>query len=93
MDVNWAIFSDKYGVWHSTEKHKWYEKDPDKITDSEFKELVNNFDNSMRSFEEIWFYHNPGRFHRLYRKLIETSSLKDKIRLFTHLQEIEKKEG
>ena len=21
MDVDWAIFSDKYGVWHSTGKH------------------------------------------------------------------------
>ena len=91
MDVNWAIFSDKYGVWHSTEKHEWYEKDPDRVSDSKFKELLSNFDNYIAPFNEVWFYNNPGRFHKLYKKLIETSSFKDKIRLFTHLQEIEKK--
>ena len=26
--VNWAIFSDKYGVWFPEEKHESYEKDP-----------------------------------------------------------------
>ena len=49
--------------------------------------------NSMRFIGEIWFYNNPVRFHRLYRNLIEASSLKDRIRLFTHLQEIQKKRG
>jgi hypothetical protein len=55
-----GLFFLKYGVWHSSEKHEWDEKDPDKITDFEFKELANNFDNSMRFFDEIWFYNNPG---------------------------------
>ncbi len=91
--VDWAIFSGKYGVWHSTEKHEWYEKDPDRVSDSKFKELLSNFDNYIAPFNEVWFYNNPGRFHKLYKKLIETSSFKDKIRLFTHLQEIEKKQG
>ncbi len=27
--VNWAIFSDKYGIWFANDKHTWYEKDPD----------------------------------------------------------------
>ena len=75
------------------QKNMMVQKDPDKITDFEFKELVNNFDNSMRFFGEICFYNNPGRFHRLYRNLIEASLLKDRVRLFTHLQEIQKKRG
>jgi hypothetical protein len=29
-EVNWAIFSDKYGVWFSDIKHEWYEKIPTK---------------------------------------------------------------
>ena len=27
-DVDWVIFSDKYGVWHKNVKKSWYEKDP-----------------------------------------------------------------
>jgi hypothetical protein len=26
--VNWAIFSDKYGIWFSYERNAWYEKNP-----------------------------------------------------------------
>ena len=25
-EVNWAIFSDKYAISHSNQKHEWYEK-------------------------------------------------------------------
>jgi hypothetical protein len=34
--ANWAIFSDKYGIWFSATLHTWYEKDPNKVTDEEF---------------------------------------------------------
>ena len=91
--VDWAIFSDKYGIWHSNQKHEWYEKDPSKVTNSEFKELVSNFETSLNKFDEIWFYYNPGRFHRLYKKLINSSSIREKIKLFTHLDEIQKAYG
>jgi hypothetical protein len=88
--VNWAIFSDRYGVWFSKDRHQWYEKDPSKITESEFNQLVENFDRSLEQFDEIWFYYNPGRFHKLYRKLIKNSKLKKRIKLFRHLDEISK---
>ena len=91
MDVDWAIFSDNYGIWHPDEKHEWYEKNPNKVNEEEFKKLVVNFDKALGGFDEIWFYNNPGRFHRLYRKLIEASSLKDRIKCFTHIHVIEKK--
>lgn len=86
--VSWAIFSDKYGIWLSEDKHKWYEKDPNKVTDDEFNRLVDNFNKSLGNFGEIWFYHNPGRFHRLYKKLLDKTSLRAKIRLFTHIKDI-----
>jgi len=86
--VNWAIFSDKYGVWFADIKHGWYEKDPDKITDDEFNKLVDNFNNSLGGFDEIWFYYNPGRFHRLYKRLLDTTRLRGKVRLFTHITDI-----
>ena len=86
--VNWAVFSDKYGVWPYPVKHGWYEKNPNKVTDNEFKTLVEEFDNSLRGYEEILFYYNPGRFHPLYEKLLTESKLKKRIQKFTHIREI-----
>jgi hypothetical protein len=86
--VNWAIFSDKYGVWFSDVQHEWYEKNPNRVTEEEFSQLVNEFDKSLSQFNEIYFYYNPGRFHKLYKRLLKSSELKDKIKLFTHLDEI-----
>ena len=91
--VNWAIFSDKYGVWLYPIRHTWYEKNPDKITNEEFNNLLKEFDKSLKSYEEIFFYYNPGRFHRLYRRIISKSKLRNRIRLFTHISEIDYRGG
>ena len=86
--ADWAVFSDKHGVWFPYVKHEWYEKDPNTVTDQEFKNLIADFDEKLRDFTEIWFYYNPGRFHPLYQKLLESSTLKNRIRKFTHIEEI-----
>lgn len=87
--ANWAIFSDKYGIWFSDIEHKWYEKDPNKVTDEEFNVLVQDFNTKLKDFDEIWFYYNPGRFHPIYKKLLVNNSLKDKIKMFTYISEIQ----
>lgn len=61
--VNWAIFSDLYGVWFPDIEHKWYEKDPNTVTEKEFYQLLDDFNRKLQRYEEIWFYYNPGRFH------------------------------
>lgn len=86
--VQWAIFSDKYGIWFPSEKHGWYEKDPNTVTESEFKQLLRDFDAKLAVYDEIWFYHNPGRFHHLYKRLLDLSTLYSKIHLFTRVAEI-----
>lgn len=86
--VNWAIFSDKYGVWFPEETHEWYEKDPDTVTPTEYKRLIENFEQRLDKYDEIWFYHNPGRFHPLYERLLKDVRVKGKITLFTHKNEI-----
>ena len=88
-EVNWAIFSDLYGVWFPNEKHKWYEKSPNKITEEEFKDLLGNFEEKLEMYNEICFYYNPGRFHPLYKKILHNTKLKNRIKCFTHLREIE----
>ena len=87
--VEWAIFSDKYGVWFPFQKNKWYDKHPDTVTEEEFEELLKDFDNSLEKFGEIWFYHHPKWLHPFYRKLLNSSILKEKINLFSRLAEIE----
>jgi len=86
--VNWAIFSDLYGVWFPNVEHKWYEKDPNTVTEEEFSELVKDFDEKLGDYHEIYFYHNPRRFHTIYKELLSETKLKDKITLFSHLGEI-----
>jgi hypothetical protein len=86
--VRWAVFSDLYGVWFPDAKHNWYDKPPDDVSESEFRNLVADFDRKLRGFDEIWFYYNPGRFHPLYDRLISNSRLRGRIRRFTHLRQI-----
>ena len=86
--VQWAIFSDLYGVWHPYQNHLWYDKHPDTVTQEEMKQLVRDFDEELKDFSEIWFYNNPAWFHSLYKTLLKRSSLSKKITTFSRLKEI-----
>lgn len=88
--VNWGIFSDKYGIWFPNVKRCWYDKHPETVTESEFVELLGNFDNNLKDFSEIWFYNNPSWFHPLYQRIISSSILNSRIRAFSHLKAITK---
>jgi hypothetical protein len=88
MGVDWAIFSDKYGVWLPSEEREWYEKDPDTVTDEEFQALIRNFETRLEGYDEVLFYNNPGRFHPLYKKLLKMAKVKGKVTLITHLDDI-----
>jgi len=86
--VNWAIFSDLYGIWLPDVEHEWYNKGPDDVTEREFSELVKDFEQKLKDYQEIWFYHNQGRFHPLYKRLLGETKLKDRVTLFSHLKQI-----
>lgn len=87
--VEWAIFSDKYGIVFPDDEIAWYDKHPIKVKPEEFKFLVNNFIERLSGYDEIWFYYNPGRFHELYKRLIkEVKSRGLNVKLFSHLSEI-----
>ena len=87
--VQWTIFSDKYGIWFPHEKHEWYEKNPNTVSEQEFQILVRDFEEKLGNYNEIYFYHNPGRFHSLYRRLLKKVKVTSRIILFSHLAEIE----
>ena len=86
--VRWAIISDKYGIWFPDEKHEWYDKTPSTVTEEEFKNLVKNFEQKLGEYDEIWFYHNPRRFHSLYKRLLKEAIVRGRIIPFTHKDQI-----
>ena len=89
--VRWAIFSDNYGVWFSEIEREWYGDDvgdPNLVTNEKFLTLLSDFDNSLKDYEEIVFYYNPGRFHPLYRRPLDGTVLKNRVRMITHYREI-----
>jgi hypothetical protein len=88
IGVEWAIFSDCYGVWFPEVVHPWYEKDPASVTEQEFSRLLKDFDDKLERYERVLFYCNPGRFHSLYKRLIENAKRRDRIYLITHLREM-----
>lgn len=87
-DVAWAIFSDRYSIWFAAEKHIWYDKHPNTVTEDEFDKLLKIFDARLKGYDEIIFYYNPARIHKLYKRLIEETALKDRMKLITHLRDI-----
>lgn len=88
-NVQWAIFSDLYGVWFPDERHGWYEKSPGSVTNKEFAALVSDFDAKLAKYDEIFFYYNPGRFHPLYARLLKSSKLAGRIKEISHVSDIE----
>jgi hypothetical protein len=89
MNVNWAIFSDKYGLVFPNQIIENYEKHPSKVTDDEFERFVEDTYNKLKQYDIVYFYFNPGRFHKLYRRLIDTLMNRGiKIKTITHLKQI-----
>lgn len=93
MRVRWAILSDHHGVWFPEVHHEWYGDDvgdPRKLTDERFARLVADFDEKLCGYDEIVFYHNPGRFHSAYKRLLGRTALRDRIRLisYRHLDQV-----
>jgi hypothetical protein len=88
IGATWAIFSDRYGVWFPDVRHQWYEKDPNTVTTREFSLLLQDFEEKLRKFSEIYFYYNPGRFHRLYERILKETALAARVIRITHLLQI-----
>jgi len=89
QNVKWAIFSDKYGIVLPNDKIAWYNKPPNTVTKDERDKLLADLLKKLGSFSEIYFYHNPGRFCSLYKRIIEEAKEKGmNIILFSHKYEI-----
>jgi|WetSurMetagenome_2_1015567.scaffolds.fasta_scaffold29071_4 hypothetical protein len=95
-EADWAIFSDKYGIWgpaiEGQERNKWYDKAPEDVNEDEFKKLLIEFDNRLSSYDKILFYcKSELELDDLYKRLIKESKLKNRITLISNLNQISKK--
>jgi hypothetical protein len=69
--VEWGILSDKYGIVFPGEAIEYYELHPDQLTHPQIRQLIQNFVERLGVYDEILFYHNPPRFHRVYRYILD----------------------
>ena len=87
--AEWAIFSSLHGIVFPGDRIAFYERDFYEITEADYRWLVNDFLAKLDGFDEIWFYHNPGRFYQLYQWLVmDVVSRGLHLIPFSHLDEI-----
>jgi hypothetical protein len=88
-NVSWAVLSDLYGVYLSSECHIWYEKHPDTVTPQEEEIVIEDFNNKLDSYDEIYFFVRPESFHPFYERILKKTVLADKIKTFENMECIE----
>ncbi len=88
MNVCWAVLSDLYGVYLSDDRHVWYEKSPDTVTPQEEESIIDDFNNKLDSYDEIYFFVRPESFHPFYERILKKSALADKVKLFDNIKEV-----
>ncbi len=87
--VCWAILSDKHGVWFPDVKHKWYDKPPDCVTHDEFSRLLQDFNENLANYSEIYFYCHPDKsLVWPYDRLLKETLLANRVKIIGGLSEI-----
>jgi hypothetical protein len=86
--VNWAILSDHYGIFLPSDRRTYYEKPPATVTPAEEMVIIHQLEQRLSSYDEIWFYVRPETIHPFYERVLQSSSLHDRIILFQDLSVI-----
>lgn len=86
--VNWAILSDKHGVFLPGDRHVYYEKPPATVTPDEELVIIHQFEQKLSGFDETWFFVRSETFHPFYERVLNSSSLHDRITIFKDLNSI-----
>ncbi|MDX2270822.1 MAG: hypothetical protein NW237_02595 [Cyanobacteriota bacterium] len=88
-NVSWAVLSDQYGVYFSNECHVWYEKHPDTVTPQEEELVIEDFNNKLNSYDEIYFFVRSESFHPFYGRVLQKTVLAGKVKTFESIECIE----
>lgn len=86
MGVNWAILSDRYGIYLPNEHREYYEKHPDTVTPEEELQILHDFEHQLENYDEIWFYVRPETFHPFYERVLRNGKLAERVTLFEQLE-------
>ncbi len=86
--VKWAVLSDLYGVWLPDERHQWYDKSPDEVSEEQYRGLLADFDQKLERYDQILFFYQPDSLHSLHRRLLQETCLKDRVAMFSDLRRI-----
>jgi hypothetical protein len=86
--VTWAILSDNYGVLLPGDQRVYYEKPPATVTAEEELVIIHQLEQKLSSFDDIWFFVRTATFHPFYERVLNSSSLNDRITFFKDLNSI-----
>lgn len=87
-DVIWGVLSDLYGVYLSNEYHVWYEKHPDTVTLQEEEVVIQDFNNKLSSYDEIFFFVRLESFHSFYERVLKKTVLANRVKIFQDIDYI-----
>jgi len=88
-NVSWAVLSDRYGVYLSSDCHVWYEKHPDTVTPQEEEIIIEDFNTKLDSYDEIYFIVRPESFHPFYERILKKTMFVGKVKTFENIDCIE----
>ena len=85
-NVSWAVLSDLYGVYLSSECRVWYEKHPATVTPQEEEIVIEDFNNKLDSYDEIYFFVRLESFHHFYERILKKTVLANKVKIFENIE-------
>jgi hypothetical protein len=88
-NVQWAILSDRYGVYQSNDCNAWYEKHPDTVTPQEENAIIQDFNRKLDLYNEIHFLVRADSFHPFYARVLKKTILAERIQSFQDINSIE----
>lgn len=88
-NVRWAILSDRYGIYQSSDCHAWYEKHPDTVTPQEEDAIIQDFNRKLDCYDEIYFFVTAESFHPFYERILKKTILAARIQSFQDINGIE----
>ena len=83
--VNWGVLSDLYGIYLATDCRIWYEKHPDTVTPDEEAFIIQDFNQKLNLYDEIYFFVRSDTFHPFYESILRKTLLTDRVNLFQNI--------
>ena len=87
--LEWAILSDRYGLFRAQDRHAYYEKPPDTVSEDEEAQIAEDLRKGLSQFDTVWFYVRKASFHPFYERVLQKSGVIGKVKFFSDLTQIQ----